>query len=73
MTGYPDKTPSSKPPIESVAGYAKDKAPAAAKYGVGAKSVAEIAEAAEARRQHGRDILNRPVGPQRLANKDSKR
>jgi hypothetical protein len=61
------------PKIESVAGYRQGHAPAAAKYGVGAKSIAEIAEAAEARRQHGHDIPNRPVGPQQVANRDSNR
>ena len=52
-----------KPDVELVAGYAKDKAPAAATFNRGAKSIAEIAEAAEARRQHGRDLLNCPTGP----------
>jgi hypothetical protein len=66
------RTPNfNKPNVENVAGYGKD-APAAATYNRGAKSVAEIAEAAEARRQHGRDLLNRPTGPRPTANRDAK-
>ena len=45
----------SKPAIESVAGYAKDKAPDAARYGVG-PSTREGAQAAhDARREHSRE------------------
>jgi hypothetical protein len=52
-----------KPAVESVAGYAKDKNPAAATFNKGARTVAEIAEAAEARRQHGRAVQDRFTGP----------
>jgi hypothetical protein len=60
------------PRIESVAGYKTGKAPDAATFNRGAKSVAEIAEAAEARRQHGRDVQNRSIGPRSSGNRDSK-
>lgn len=61
--GYPSKEPTSPPKVESVAGYKQGQHPAAAAFGRGAKSVAEIREAAESRRQHGRDVQNRPTGP----------
>ena len=45
----------SKPAMKSVAGYAKDKAPDAARYGVG-PSTREGAQAAhDARREHSRE------------------
>ena len=40
-----DKQPASKPPIEQVGPYRNNTAPAAAKAGVGAKSLAEIQDA----------------------------
>jgi hypothetical protein len=54
-----------KPAVESVAGYAKDKAPAGATFnkGVALNDTAGIERMTEARRQHGRDLLNRPTGP----------
>ena len=52
-----------KPNVESVAGYAKDKAPAAATFNKGATDRGGIEQAAEARRQHGRDLVNCPTGP----------
>ena len=47
-----DKQPASKPPIEQVGPYRNNTAPAAAKAGVGAKSLAEIQDALDARRRH---------------------
>jgi hypothetical protein len=53
--GYPDKTPTSKPPIENVGPYPGAQAPAAAKYGVGTSTPAGITEATEARRANQAD------------------
>jgi hypothetical protein len=52
-----------KPAIESVAGYAKDKAPAAAKFGVGISDRAGAQEAQDARREQSRDLGSRPTSP----------
>jgi hypothetical protein len=64
MTGYPDKTPSSKPPIESVAGYKTGQAPAAAKFNVGISSREGAQAAQDARREHSRQLTDRWIGPQ---------
>jgi hypothetical protein len=63
MSGYSSSKEPSKPPIESVAGYKAGKEPAAAAFGRGAKNVAEIREATEARREHSRQLTNKPTGP----------
>jgi hypothetical protein len=52
-----------KPAIESVAGYAKDKAPAAAKFGVGISDRAGAQQAQDARRDHSRELGNRRSTP----------
>jgi hypothetical protein len=54
-----------KPPIESVAGYSRDKAPDAAKFGVGTRTREGAAEAADVMRDHGREIASRPTSPSR--------
>ena len=63
MSGYSSSKEPAKPPIESVAGYKQGQNPAAATCSRGARNVAEIREATEARRQHSRDLTNRPTGP----------
>lgn len=67
------KEPSAKPPIESAAGYATGQAPRAATYGKGARDLSEIADAAQRRRDHSAELSRKPVGPQSLANHNSKR
>jgi hypothetical protein len=67
MTGYSDSKTPPKPPIESVAGYKTGKAPAAAKFGVGGDGGA----AAEARRQHSRDLTNRSTDPRTTPSRDN--
>lgn len=52
-----------KPAVESVAGYAKNKAPAAAAFGRGASNLAEIKQATDARRAHNEALSNRSSGP----------
>ena len=52
-----------KPAVESVADYSKDKAPAAAKFGVGITDRAGAQEAQDARREHSRDLGSRPTTP----------
>jgi hypothetical protein len=54
-----------EPAIESVAAYGKDRAPAAAKFGVGFSDRAGAQEARDARRDHGREIASRPTSPSR--------
>jgi hypothetical protein len=58
-------TKTTKPEIESVAGYGKDKAPAAAKFGVGVSDRAGAQEAQDAARDHGRELQSRPTSPSR--------
>ena len=71
MSGYSDfKTPP-KPPIESVAGYKTGQAPAAPKFGQGARNIAEIAEATEARRRHNEALSKRDIGPRSSGTHDS--
>jgi hypothetical protein len=53
----------SEPKIESVAGYQKGQEPAAAAFGKGAVDRAGIERAAEARREHSRELGNRPTTP----------
>jgi hypothetical protein len=62
-----------KPAVASVAGYKQNQAPATATYGKGVAlgDLAGIERAAEARRQHGADILNRPTGARGPHGKDS--
>jgi hypothetical protein len=67
-----DKQPASKPPIEQVGPYRNNTAPAAAKAGVGAKSLAEIQEALDARRRHNEALSKRDIGPRSSGNRDSK-
>ena len=54
-----------KPPIESVAGYRKDKAPDAARFGVGTRTREGAQQAQDAARDHGREIASRPTSPSR--------
>jgi hypothetical protein len=72
MTGYSDSIKPPKPPIESVAGYAKDKAPSAAAFSKGATNINEIREATEMRRRHSVEISGRPIGPRESGNANSK-
>jgi hypothetical protein len=72
MTGYPDKHPTGPAKVESVAGYRTDKAPDAAKFGVGASNINQIREATEARRRHSAEISSRPIGPRSSGNANSK-
>ena len=58
-----DKQPASKPPIEQVGPYRNNTAPAAAKAGVGAESLAEIQDALDARRRHNEGLSKRDIGP----------
>jgi hypothetical protein len=73
MSGYSDKKEPAKPPVESVSEYKAGTAPRAARFGQGARNIAEIAEATERRREHNSALSKRDVGPQELANRDSKR
>jgi hypothetical protein len=61
QAGFPDKTPTSNPPIE-VDGYesmgTKTRPPAAAKFGVGSTSLPEIQDATDRRRAHS-DALSK--------------
>jgi hypothetical protein len=52
-----------KPPIESVAGYAKDRAPDAAKFNVGIRDRAGAEAAQNARREHSNELTSRPTKP----------
>jgi hypothetical protein len=56
-------TKTTKPEIESVAGYDKNRAPDAAKFGVGITDRAGAQEAQDARREHSRDLGSRPTSP----------
>jgi hypothetical protein len=57
--GYPDKQPTEKPPHRTD-GYNSQAAPvtppAAAKFGVGARSLEQIKEATERRREHSHKL-----------------
>jgi hypothetical protein len=61
VTKNPDyhKPTLTPPAVESVAGYSKGKAPAAAQFGVGGDGGA----AQEARRAHGRQVQDKYTGP----------
>jgi hypothetical protein len=72
MTGYSDSKKPPMPPIESVAGYRKDKAPDAARFSKGASNINEIKQAADARRAHSAEITNRSGGPRSSGHHDSK-
>jgi hypothetical protein len=63
MTGYPDKKPTSPAKVESVAGYQTNKAPAAAEFGKGARNLAEIQQATDARRAHNESLSRGYAGP----------
>lgn len=52
-----------KPDIASVAGYAKDKAPDAARYGVGTSTREGAQAAQDARREHSRELGSRRSTP----------
>jgi len=52
-----------EPKIESVAGYATNKAPAAARFGVGTSTREGAAQAADARRQHSAELSSRKSTP----------
>jgi hypothetical protein len=58
--GYPSKTPSERPPIESEAGYAKGKAPPGACFNEGFRTREGAAQAADARRAHSKELGSRP-------------
>jgi len=63
QAGYPDKTPSAKPPIERVDVYRGGQDPAAACFDVGISDRAGAQEAADARREHSRELGNRRSTP----------
>jgi hypothetical protein len=63
MSGYSSNKEPPKPPIEQVGPYRNNTAPAAAKAGVGAKSLAEIQEALDACRRHNEGLSKRDIGP----------
>jgi hypothetical protein len=69
---YSDRKEPPKPPVESVAGYKQGTAPRAARFGEGARDIAEIAEATEARRHHNEALSKRDIGPRSSGNRDSK-
>jgi hypothetical protein len=52
-----------KPKIENVAGYPEAKAPDAARFGVGTSTREGAQQAQDARREHSRELGNRPTGP----------
>ena len=58
---YMKKT--TKPEIESVAGYDKDRAPDAARFGVGTRTREGAQQAQDARREHSLDLGSRPTKP----------
>jgi hypothetical protein len=62
MTGYPNKMPEAKSPIESVAGYKAGQNPRAAAFGQGARNLTEIADATARRREHNSALSRRPTG-----------
>jgi hypothetical protein len=64
-----------KPKIEQTDVYRDGTAPKAAiRYGGrGATSIKDIEDATAARRRHSAELSRKPVGPQSLANHDSKR
>jgi hypothetical protein len=80
MTGYStDKKPTSPSPIEAVSEYKNSTRrageaapPRAAQFNKGATNIGQIREATEARRQQSNSWATRDVGPQELANRDSK-
>jgi arginase family enzyme len=61
--GLPDKHPTERPAIESEAGYAKGKAPAGACFDEGFSTREGAAQAADARREHSRELTNRRNSP----------
>lgn len=63
MSGYSDRKEPPKPPVESVAGYKAGQAPRAARFGQGARNLAEIADATQRRREHNEALSRRPTGP----------
>jgi hypothetical protein len=70
---YSDRKEPPKPPVESVAGYKQGQSPRAARFGQGgARNIAEIAEATEARRRHNEALSKRDIGPRSSGNRDSK-
>jgi hypothetical protein len=52
-----------KPAVESVAGFKSGEAPRAARFGQGARNLAEIADATQRRREHNEALSRRPTGP----------
>jgi hypothetical protein len=69
---YSERKEPPKPPVESIAGYKQGEAPRAARFGQGARNLAEIADAAARRRAHNEALSKRDIGPRSSGNRDSK-
>jgi hypothetical protein len=60
--GYPDKTPTSSPPVESV-DVCRHRAPDAARFGKGTSTRQGAQQAQDAVREHSRELGNRRATP----------
>jgi hypothetical protein len=63
MTGYPSKKPEGPAKVEQVNTYRNNTAPRAAEFGKGARDLAEIKQATDARRAHNEALSRGYTGP----------
>jgi hypothetical protein len=72
MTGYPSKKPEGPAKVEQVNTYRNGTAPRAAEFGKGARNLAEIQQATDARRENSAQWSRKSTGPRPTANRDSR-